>query len=135
MLFKRILRGIGQMAWPSVASAIVAIVVYSQDKQATTGENAAPLPLLLGIYAGTAVLSGAIIGALKPWSRAGLGVVATYIAAVLPFTAAMVILARGGHIGALRKADVIGALILAFIVGPVVAAFVHIRAKQPKGNS
>lgn len=129
-LGRRVAEGIAQMFWPALGCAIVATAVYSREGRQIVSDGGAPLPQLLAVYVLGGLASGAILGALKPYTRSKIGLTLVWIAALLPFTFAIVILSRDGDLRALDTMDVSAAIIFAFVSGPVAAAVVYIRERD-----
>src|ERR1051326_3136651 len=126
---QRVLTGIGRMLWPAFGSAIIAVAASARDKQSAT-ETQTPLTDLLIMYFSTAVISGAILGLLKPATIHPIGRAVVYTLAAVPFTLAIFILSHNGVVMALERFDLIAASVLAAVTGPIAAAFIAIRNKE-----
>lgn len=130
----RIGTAIIELTWYAAACAILAMLIYATEGQSIAKEGGLPLGKIVGVYAAVAIVSGAILGILRPLAK---GVLSTSLVSIpVAFPAMMTVLwfAEDRQISHLTPIDCVIALVLSVVGGPLIAAYVRIRgSKKEKG--
>ena len=128
---RRALKGIGQLMWAAGASGLVAVLLYSSSPEEM--RDAPPLPQLLALYFGIALVSGAIWGILRPLVSGLLAQSAVAALAAWPLAVALVVMVGDRGLMAITIGDHAIAFAIALWLGPVVVILINAFGRYAKG--
>lgn len=123
----RVKEEIIRTSWSAAACALIAIAIYAKEGDRIAAAGGVDLPHLVALYFAIAVVSGTILGVLKPLAKGKLGAALLSIPVAWPVTFSIMLLSRAGRLGDLDVIDYGGSVVLACIAGPLGTAYLHIR--------
>jgi hypothetical protein len=122
-----------QVSGAAAYCAGMAVLVYVVNgERAIVRATGLSFQMLLLLYAATALLSGTVLGILKPFVRSSLTAALVGIPVFLPPAFAIVILSRRGSIASLTATDIWVACAGAAVFGPLVAAYYYSNSQTGK---
>jgi hypothetical protein len=65
-VIRRIAKSIGEFGWPAGVCALIAIFAYAIEGDPTVTKGGVSLQFMLGMYAACAIVSGTVLGLLRP---------------------------------------------------------------------
>jgi hypothetical protein len=129
-VMRRVANSIGEFGWPAGACALIAIVAYASDGDAITAKGGVSLQFMLGMYAACAIVSGTVLGLLRPLATGWLGEALVSIPVAWPAAFSITVMSHDGRIREMDALDFWISIGLAAFLGPVTAAYIHIRRQK-----
>ncbi len=129
-LTRRVAAAIGEAGWAAAACSLIAVVAYALEWDAIVARGGVSLLGLLGIYAGCAIVSGTVLGIMRPLTAGWLGSALVSIPVAWPVAFSAMLLSRDGRLRDMDSLDFAISFALAIVLGPIAAAYVRIRRRK-----
>jgi hypothetical protein len=130
----RILASIADLSWYGAACTILAALIYWNEQDSIARDGGLSLGRLVAVYVAITILSGVILGVLRPLAKGTLSTSLVSIPVALPAALAAVWFAEGRQVSRVSTTDVIIALCLATIAGPLIVAYDSARKQSGRRN-
>lgn len=131
----RILTSIGELAWYAAAAAIIAALIYLAEGEKITKEGGLPLARIIGMYAIVALVSGIVLGLLRPLARGTWSTLCISIPVAFPSALTIIWLANDRQFRRFSMVDISIALGIAAFLGPFATTYVRVRDEAGRAKS
>jgi hypothetical protein len=126
---------ITDLAWYAAACAILAALIYATEGSQIVSDGGLSLGKIVGVYAAVAIVSGVILGILRPIAKGVLSTSLVSIPVALPSAMTILWFAEDRQMSRLTPVDCVIAIVIAVVGGPLIAAYVRLRKAKETERS